>query len=157
MGMQFCIKFLVQACHHVSRKRRNKHRISRFLKGCNSKEGRRGETYLNFSIPRSIEQTFLDVTGISAARSSENHEKSMRNKVQYWDWKLNTQDKKIDNLTIEVMTREEKEHILLDVEEKSLLLASKAEESSAAALAKLDAVKGRFLASLVGGPVAMLN
>ena len=33
------------------------------------------------------------------------------------------------------------------MEEKSLLLASKAEESAAAALAKLDAVKGRFLAS----------
>ena len=34
------------------------------------------------------------------------------------------------------------------MEEKSLLLASKAEEYAASALAKLDAVKGRFLASL---------
>ena len=46
------------------------------------------------------------------------------------------------------MTHDEKEHIFLDMEEKSLLLASKAEESAAAALAKLDAVKGRLLASL---------
>ena len=57
------------------------------------------------------------------------------------------QDEKINELTMEFMTHKEKDHILLDMEEKSLLLASKAEESAAAALAKLDAVKGRFLAS----------
>ena len=45
----------------------------------------------------------------------EKHEKSLRNKVQYRDMKLNTQDEKIDELTME--------HILLYMEEKSLLLA----------------------------------
>ena len=45
------------------------------------------------------------------------------------------------------MTHKEKEHIFLDMEEKSLLLASKPKESAASALAKLDAVKGRLLAS----------
>ena len=49
---------------------------------------------------------------------------------------------------MEVMTHEEKEHIFLDMQEKSLMLASKAKESEAAALAKLDAVKGRLLAFL---------
>ena len=39
-----------------------------------------------------------------------NHEKSPR------DRKLNTQDKKIDKLTLEVMNHEEEEHIFLDVE-----------------------------------------
>ena len=48
---------------------------------------------------------------------------------------------------MEVMTHEEKEDIFLDMDEKSLLLASKSEESAAAALADFDAVKGRFLAS----------
>ena len=76
------------------------------------------------------------------------HEKSLRNKVQYRDRKLNTQDEKIDELTIEAMTHEDKDHIFLDMEQKSLLLASEAKESAAAALAKLDAVEGRFLASL---------
>ena len=46
------------------------------------------------------------------------------------------------------MTHKEKEHIFLDMEEKSLLLAPKAKESAAAALARLDAVKGRLLAFL---------
>ena len=36
------------------------------------------------------------------------HEKLLRNKVQYRDRKLNTQDEKIDELTMEVMTHEEK-------------------------------------------------
>ena len=116
----------------------------------------------------STKHNFLDAVDISAARSSTvhnmqdaaalptnestdhtaNHEKSLRNKVKYRYRKLNTQDKNIYELTMEVMTHDEKEHIFLDMEEKSLLLASKAEESAAAALAKLDAVKGRLLASL---------
>ena len=60
---------------------------------------------------------------------------------------MNTQDEKIYELTMEVMNHKEKEHIFLDMEEKSLLLASKPKESAASALAKLDAVKGRLLAS----------
>ena len=55
---------------------------------------------------------------------------------------MNTHDKNIDEMTMEVMTHKEKENIFLDTEEKSLLLSSKAKESTAAALAKLDAVKG---------------
>ena len=39
---------------------------------------------------------------------------------------MNNQDKKIDELTMEVMAHEEKEHIFLDMEEKSLMLVSKA-------------------------------
>ena len=152
-----------------SKKSRNKHRISRCVKGSNSKDVRQGETSSNFPIPGSIEQTFIDAVGISSARSytvrnmqddaalptnesknhTEEHEESLWNKVQYLDRKLNTQDEKIDELTTDVMNQEEKEHIFLDMEEKSLLLASKDEESAAAALAKLDDVKGRFLASLV--------
>ena len=78
----------------------------------------------------------MDAVGISADRSSTvqnmqdaaalptdestkhtaNHEKSLWNKVQYWDRKLNTQDEKIDKLTMEAMTHEEKEHIFLDME-----------------------------------------
>ena len=60
---------------------------------------------------------------------------------------MNTQDEKIDELTMEVMTHEENENILLDMEEKSLMLASKTKESAAAALSELDAVKGKLLAS----------
>ena len=60
---------------------------------------------------------------------------------------MNTQDEKINELTMEDMTHKKKEHIFLDMEEKSLLLASKSEEYAAAALAKLGAVKGRLLAS----------
>ena len=60
---------------------------------------------------------------------------------------MNTQDEKIDELAMKFMTHEEKDHVLLDMEENSLLLAPKAEESAAAALAKLGAVKGRFLES----------
>ena len=76
------------------------------------------------------------------------HEKSLRKKVQYQDRKWNTQDENIYELTMEVITHEEKEHIFHDMEEKNLLLAPKAEYYSAAALAKLYAVKGRLLASL---------
>ena len=83
---------------------------------------------MNFPIPSSIKHTFMDAVVISAARYSmvhnmqdaaalptdkstnhtENHEKSLRNKVQYRDRKLNTQDKKVDELIMEVMTHEEK-------------------------------------------------
>ena len=52
-----------------SKKRRKKHRISRCVKGGNSKDGRQGATSSNFPIPGSIEQTFLDDVGISAYRS----------------------------------------------------------------------------------------
>ena len=102
---------------------------------------------MNFPIPGSIEQTFLDGVGISAYRSSTvhnmqdaaalptdestnhtaKHENSLRNKVQYRDRKLDTQDEKINELTMEVMTHEDKEHIFLYMEEKSLLLLSKSE------------------------------
>ena len=78
----------------------------------------------------------MEAVGISSTRSSTvcniqdaaalptdkstNHtaknEKSLWNKVQYWDRKLNTQDKKIDKLTTEIMTHEEKEHIFLFME-----------------------------------------
>ena len=61
---------------------------------------------------------------------TENHEKSLRNKVQYRDWKLNTLDKKIDELTMEVMTHKDKEHNSLDMKEKIMLLASKSKEST---------------------------
>ena len=111
-----------------SKKRRKKHRISRCVKGSNSKDENWGATSSNFKIPGSIEHNLLDAVDISADRSStvynmqdaadlhsakstnhtENHEKSLRNKVQYWDRKLNTQDEKIDELTMEVMTHEEK-------------------------------------------------
>ena len=40
---------------------------------------------------------------------------------------MNTQDEEIDEMTMEVMNHEDKEHILLDMEEKSLLLVSKSE------------------------------
>ena len=43
---------------------------------------------------------------------------------------------------MEVVTHEEKEHIFIDMEDKSLLLAPEAKEAEEAALAKLDAVKG---------------
>ena len=43
------------------------------------------------------------------------HEKSLRNKVQYRYRKLNTQDEKINELTMEVMNHEEKDRILLDI------------------------------------------
>ena len=130
-----------------SKKRRKKHRISRCVKGGNSKDGRQGATSSNYPIPGSTEQTFLDSVGSSVARSSTvnnmqdtadlptkestnhtaNHKKSLRNKVQYRHRKLNTQYEKIDELTMEVITHEEKEHIFLDMEEKSLLLAPKYE------------------------------
>ena len=84
---------------------RKKHRINICVKGGNSKDRRRGEISSNFPIPGSIEQTLLDDMRISAARSSmvhnmqdaaalptdksnnqtANHEKSLRNKVQYQD------------------------------------------------------------------------
>ena len=103
-----------------SNKRRKKHRISRCIKVNNSKDGRQGETSSKFPIPSFIKQTFLDAVGISEARSSTihnvkddaahptnestnhmaKHEKLLRNKVQYRDRKLNTQDEKIDELTM---------------------------------------------------------
>ena len=111
-----------------SKKRRNKYRISTCVKGGNSKDGRRGATSYNFTITGSIKHTFLDAVVISAARSSTvynmqdsdslptekstNHtaknEKSLRNKVQYRDRKLNTQDEKINEMTMDFMTHEEK-------------------------------------------------
>ena len=63
------------------------------------------------------------------------NEKLLQNKVHY-------RDRKINELTMEVMTHKEKEHIFLNMEYKSLLIVSKAEEYTAAALAKLGAVKG---------------
>ena len=56
-----------------SKKRRKKHRISRCVKGGNSKDGRQGATSSNFPIPGSIEQTFLDAVGISEDISSMVH------------------------------------------------------------------------------------
>ena len=99
---------------------RKKHRISGCVKGGNSKDGKRGATSSNFIVPGSIKQTLLDAVGISAARFSTvhnmqdtaavptdestihtaKHEKSLRNKVQYRDRKLNTQDEKINELTM---------------------------------------------------------
>ena len=109
-----------------SKKSRKNNRISRCVKGGNSKDGRQGETSSDFTIPGSIKQTFLDAVGISEDISSmvhnmqddsalptdkstnhtTKHEKSLQNKVQYQDRKLNTQDEKIDELTMEVMTHE---------------------------------------------------
>ena len=165
--MQFCVKFFCPSLTSSSKKRRKEHRISRCIKGGNSKDGRRGATSSHFHIPGSIKQTFLGAVRISAARSSKVHnmqgsaslptnestnhaakyEKSLWNQVQYRYRKLNTQDENIDKLIMEVMTHEENENIFLGMEDKSLLLASKAEEPAAESLAKLDAVKGRFWAS----------
>ena len=86
-----------------SKKRWKKHRISRCVKGGNSKDGRRGATFSNFPIPGSIGQIFLNAVGISADRSymvhnmqdtaalptgestnhTTKHDKSLQNKVQY--------------------------------------------------------------------------
>ena len=40
---------------------------------------------------------------------------------------MNTQDNKIDELTMEVMTHEKKDHIFLDMENKSLRIEPKSE------------------------------
>ena len=62
--------------------------------------------------------------------------------------KSNTRYEKIDEPTTEGHdSRGGRRRIFLDTEEKSPPLASRAEESSAAVLAELDSVEGRFMAS----------
>ena len=125
-GDAFLHRFFGPRLPSSSKKRRKKKIIRRCVKGSNSKDGRRGVTSSNFPIPGSTEQNFLDDVGISAARSSTvrnmkdaaalptekstnhtaKHDKSLWNKVHYRDHRLNTQDKKIDELTMEVMIHE---------------------------------------------------